>query len=85
MFQSDESSVEYEPIAFICHEGENLHQGHYITFKKEGRVWKRYNNDQVEAISVFSRDDLRAIQNNYYLVTYKKIQNSYSVITNRSL
>ncbi len=64
--------VEYEPIAFVCHLGTTLHGGHYITFKKENEVWKRYSDDHVEEFESLSQTDQRTIKNDSYLIAYKK-------------
>lgn len=67
------SLIEYEPLAFVCHIGGSLQEGHYITYCKKNERWIRYDDDQVDDITdTFSRDDQFNICRYCYIIVYQK-------------
>ncbi|KAL8668266.1 MAG: hypothetical protein Q9168_007104 [Polycauliona sp. 1 TL-2023] len=46
--QKSPATANYEPVAFVAHEGETINEGHYWACRKSGSKWYKCNDSKVE-------------------------------------
>ena len=63
-------SVQYELISAVCHIGESMNEGHYISYVKHKNKWILY--DDLYVLTKTTNEVLNAIKGAYILV-FKKI------------
>ena len=69
-FEGQTTPVSYECQSFLCHLGERIQSGHYISYVRKGDTWYKCNDAIVEPIS--TADAQEALQQSYIL-SYRKV------------
>ena len=77
LYGDENGSGKYSLQAIVCHKGNSVHSGHYVTFiRKEidGKsVWVLYNDEKIVKLEESAPNKIEDIQVNGYIYIYKKI------------
>jgi len=67
-----QAGIQYDLIAFSVHLGPSMNGGHYVTYRKEGEVWYKFDDAEVTQVT---SEQLEKAQKQLYEALYERRPN----------